>query len=1576
MPPIKQVLKTSCLIICCFCILSAGVYGQVDPNCDEVSFTLWTELPTFEKNDGWFQDFYSGIADFSECNPAGIIVNKVIVRFTNPHFDYGPTFNNPFSPSASSPVVTDLLLKLPQGVEVYVLPYVKDWPDVGGQSKMRDVIATIKGFNDIMEGIDPSRKIAGVVLEGEGAGNIIGPGPGGGEEKMRYQANLYKAELGLDYLKLGATYQGGNVGDPPVFGAYTDNLHLDEGYLQVYNMFDDAPSHPGIIYVDAFDFQKAGKDCAGELCHIGCKIVEPYCSSSIYLEALDYPDPAQALFDGNANTLHTFKHLVSNPKFNWSGYNIPEGGAKHIFPMFSVETNISHGGGPATCDYPNTNDPSKCGQINAFGSWKMCQFMEFVETFHSRSGELTNFNGSDVGIPKDNYGLFQYSLIPHAWKVWETPSFQTAGPIETCDSVTIEVHIPECMFYQLYDVEAGEYYGEIYGRVAVSGVYEIDNVLPGRYTIRVFGSNCKKETCFTESDVLEVNQQGEDIAVTIAPDTLVCEGDQVTLTASGPFLSFSWDNSVTNGVPFTPIVDRIYTVTAEDGSCQSTAAVSISVIPFSPGVDTTLCSSSLALNAALHSSETGIWTVVEGEGNFVDSSDPRTVVSGLSAGTNRLNWEITSGVCVGRSGIIQIDVTGNSTVPEAGENIDVCIGDTVQLFGSEPLPVEISEWSISPVKGVFTDSSDHDAMISGLDTGVYTVYWSVRGVCSEGKDSLSLVVHDIPSVNVSINPGLAICLGDELTLTASGANDIMWDNNVVNGQVFIPTLTETYTVIVTNDFGCQADSSFEIVVNEALISDAGTDVTICETETTVVLRGNTQPGATGEWFALNGSISQSGQDGTASGYAVGQNDYVFTLDNGVCVSADTVSVFVDADPSVPTITGPDSVATCATTYFLPGNQATIGVFQWQIVSGSGSIIDELDPQSEVVGLVDGQVLELSLAATNGECRGPFTAFKIFRTGEITTPIASLVGGGTALCLNGGPYQMDATAPNNGETGYWHIESGTTVAIDDISNNQSFVTPQTIGDTEIWWVIDNGVCDSAVAKLVLTVNDVPDAAGLITGYNGNVVCESTKLNLSLPPITGADYHIWNYPDSTEILSLSEDLVFTPSTSGLISVAGQNACGVGEASELMINIASEGNPTISLSSLPNNTKPICVGENMAFSATVTNEGVAPIYRWFIDEILQPETGLTMNRNDLQGTVNVRIELNASPEQCNTIASADDQMQLIFESRTVSFDGKFTLCEGERGCFTESISGGGSNPVVTWSGAVNTSCHTGLTDGEVVTLTMETSNTCSLIPISHTETITVNGGAQAEVITVDTLICEGEEISLEAVFNPNVNSYSWYVSESEDGPFRPVGTNSSSLPVASGGYYYLLVDDGNGCIDSAGLVEVKQVDIVIEVNASPMFIDEGNSSVLDVVVNQVDSIEVIWTDLTTNQTYFGDVVEVAPIKTTAYLVLVKKGRCWAEGEVAVEVNGVIKIPSAFTPNGDGENDEWHISGLAGYPYVVVKVYNRWGNVVHEQYGSYVPWDGTISGEDVPVGTYYYIIDAGSEGVSTFNGPITIIR
>ena len=113
--------------------------------------------------------------------------------------------------------------------------------------------------------------------------------------------------------------------------------------------------------------------------------------------------------------------------------------------------------------------------------------------------------------------------------------------------------------------------------------------------------------------------------------------------------------------------------------------------------------------------------------------------------------------------------------------------------------------------------------------------------------------------------------------------------------------------------------------------------------------------------------------------------------------------------------------------------------------------------------------------------------------------------------------------------------------------------------------------------------------------------------------------------------------------------------------------------------------------------------------------------------------------------------------------------------------------------------------------------------------------------------------------------------------------------------------------------------------------------------------------------------------------FVLRVEDSETGCEGEDVVNVNMLeaIIMPKAFTPNGDGVNDEWVIEGLETYPNAVLKLYNRWGQLVYESAGSYRnDFDGRYNGTDLPTGVYYYVIELNVPGKEPVTGDVTILR
>ncbi len=117
-------------------------------------------------------------------------------------------------------------------------------------------------------------------------------------------------------------------------------------------------------------------------------------------------------------------------------------------------------------------------------------------------------------------------------------------------------------------------------------------------------------------------------------------------------------------------------------------------------------------------------------------------------------------------------------------------------------------------------------------------------------------------------------------------------------------------------------------------------------------------------------------------------------------------------------------------------------------------------------------------------------------------------------------------------------------------------------------------------------------------------------------------------------------------------------------------------------------------------------------------------------------------------------------------------------------------------------------------------------------------------------------------------------------------------------------------------------------------------------------------------------------SPTDNISYvLTVISADGCTASSTMSFVVLKAPVVPNTFTPNNDGVNDTWDIKYLDSYPNCTVDIYNRYGEKLYSSIGYPIPWDGTYKGAQLPVGTYYYIINP-KNGRSVIAGSVTIIR
>jgi len=105
------------------------------------------------------------------------------------------------------------------------------------------------------------------------------------------------------------------------------------------------------------------------------------------------------------------------------------------------------------------------------------------------------------------------------------------------------------------------------------------------------------------------------------------------------------------------------------------------------------------------------------------------------------------------------------------------------------------------------------------------------------------------------------------------------------------------------------------------------------------------------------------------------------------------------------------------------------------------------------------------------------------------------------------------------------------------------------------------------------------------------------------------------------------------------------------------------------------------------------------------------------------------------------------------------------------------------------------------------------------------------------------------------------------------------------------------------------------------------------------------------------------------------ISNGACPASYDDIIIIIKDLLIPSGFSPNGDGVNDNFEINGLGDYTNVKINVFNRWGNLVYDSGDYKNNWNGkNMSGEDLSDDTYFFTLEIPKR--STIKGYVVIKR
>jgi gliding motility-associated-like protein len=259
-----------------------------------------------------------------------------------------------------------------------------------------------------------------------------------------------------------------------------------------------------------------------------------------------------------------------------------------------------------------------------------------------------------------------------------------------------------------------------------------------------------------------------------------------------------------------------------------------------------------------------------------------------------------------------------------------------------------------------------------------------------------------------------------------------------------------------------------------------------------------------------------------------------------------------------------------------------------------------------------------------------------------------------------------------------------------------------------------------------------------------------------------------------------------------------------------------------------------------------------------------------------------------------------------------------------------------------------------------------------IITTDGCTDTSGNWAEVysnpilpITADgtTDFCNGKSVKLSVDADTNT-----YVAWSS-------GETTNEITVTVSGLFKVLLYTDNNCThrDSMEVFVRMPSSLVISKDTT---ISVGHEAELE--VSGAFSYE--WTGPNMIFGEYSDRLTVAPTAAENSYTVKALNQYGCESSASVKVftsaDFLLTPMNLFTPDGNGKNDFWIINNIENYPDCEIHIFDVWGKNVYTTKAYSNNWDGTnIKGEQLPEGTYYYIIDCPGN-TRKFDGHLTLLR
>ncbi len=555
-----------------------------------------------------------------------------------------------------------------------------------------------------------------------------------------------------------------------------------------------------------------------------------------------------------------------------------------------------------------------------------------------------------------------------------------------------------------------------------------------------------------------------------------------------------------------------------------------------------------------------------------------------------------------------------------------------------------------------------------------------------------------------------------------GTNSIMV--NVTNSGNY--NSTETIDVVAMNDcYSSAPTTSFQLIIDDYIITDLGEDQTVCTTQTQINIPGEIRFGNAKKFNPVFSAVNGNGQNvgGNISGTPTNTNNYpnTFTFNyNATATDISSGSVKVSVQVPKPATSGSDPDA-CGTGYaemtifFRPEPAATITTTTAEICVGqTGEVTFTATPNTTLTYKIGSgsnqtiQVDESGTATLTTATLNSDTTYSLVSIQYTQAPNCSKsITGNATIIVNPVPSvdisyadqcnseSAAATVSYSNEIGAW--ETGTFLATGDletkINADGSFI-PANIAPgtyTVTYTITGSGGCSDVPVTTNVTIYE---KVILTTQPENTRICEGSEAQFEVTATGEGLSYQWYKVSATSGNEVSNGTNSVLNLSGISTADAGDYIVVVSGTEPCSSVTSEAalltvDPSISIESQPVSTT-ICEGETISLNVTAsagTYSGTDFSYQWYKGT---PGTGTAISGANASSLPLNTVTPNVSGDYYVTItgpagytcsmATSEVATVEVRPAPTVEIGGNTTICDGESADVI--FSAGTPNAVVTYT------------------------------------------------------------------------------------------------------------------------------------------------------------------------------------------------------------------------------------------------------------------------------------------------------